>query len=131
MRCEPPAPRLENVRFLSGYRRDWLFDLRLLARLRRAGLVGATLAGAFGCLPELPGPLVRAAVLHLVWAGYFITDPDHPAAAFTGPGCHSVPLWHQCDPARWGYQCRLCWRYLPGAVPCCRLNAAANANSDP
>lgn len=39
VRCEPPA-RLENVRFLAGYRRDWLFDRGLLARLRATDLDG-------------------------------------------------------------------------------------------
>jgi hypothetical protein len=27
--CEPPAVEVENVRFLAGYRRDWLFDHEL------------------------------------------------------------------------------------------------------
>ncbi len=43
VRCEPPAARLENVRFLAGYRRNWLFDPGLLARLRAADLDGASL----------------------------------------------------------------------------------------
>jgi hypothetical protein len=38
---EPPAVRLENVRFLAGYRRDWLFDARLLAQLRAGRPAGA------------------------------------------------------------------------------------------
>ncbi|MGI8447077.1 MAG: TnsA-like heteromeric transposase endonuclease subunit [Streptosporangiaceae bacterium] len=78
VRCEPSAARLENVRFLAGYRRDWLFDPGLLARLREANLDGASLGEAFGCLPSWPEPLVRAAVLHLVWAGHFTVDLDQP-----------------------------------------------------
>lgn len=78
VRCEPPAARLENVRFLAGYRRDWLFDPGLLARLGAADLDGASLGDAFGCLPGWPEPLVRAAVLHLVWAGHFAVDLDQP-----------------------------------------------------
>ena len=31
---EPPKMELENVRFLAGYRRDWLFDDELLDELR-------------------------------------------------------------------------------------------------
>jgi hypothetical protein len=46
-------------------------------------------------------------------------------------GRHSVPLWHRRYRGRSGIGRRLCRRYLPGAVPYCRLNAAANANSDP
>jgi hypothetical protein len=78
VRCEPPETRLENVRFLAGYRRDWLFDPGLLAKLRMADLDGATLGEASGCLDGWPGPLVRAAVLHLLWAGHFTTDLDRP-----------------------------------------------------
>jgi len=78
VRCEPPGARLENVRFLAGYRRDWLFDPGLLARLRTADLDGASLGEAFGCLPGWPEPLVRAAVLHLVWAGHLTVDLDRP-----------------------------------------------------
>ena len=55
VRCEPPPERLENVRFLAGYRREWLFDPGLLARLRAAGLEGASLGEA--C--RWPGPLAR------------------------------------------------------------------------
>lgn len=43
---EPPAARLENLRFLSGYRRDWLFDSTLLAELRQADFDGLTLGDA-------------------------------------------------------------------------------------
>ena len=78
VRCEPPAERLENVRFLAGYRRGWLFDPGLLAQVRAAGLDGASLGEAFGCLPGWPEPLVRAAVLHLIWAGHFTVDLDRP-----------------------------------------------------
>lgn len=78
VRCEPPAARLENVRFLAGYRRDWLFDPGLLARLRATDLDGASLGEAFGCLPGWPEPLVRAVVLHLVWAGHLTVDLDRP-----------------------------------------------------
>jgi hypothetical protein len=78
VRCEPPAARLENVRFLAGYRRDWLFDPGLLAQLRAADLDGASLGEAFGCLSGWPEPLVRAAVLHLVWAGHYTVDLDRP-----------------------------------------------------
>jgi hypothetical protein len=37
---EPQHVELENVRFLAGYRRDWLFDHELLAELRAADLDG-------------------------------------------------------------------------------------------
>ena len=49
---EPPKMELENVRFLAGYRRDWLFDNKVLGDLRAIDLVGATLGDAFGCCPD-------------------------------------------------------------------------------
>jgi len=77
----PPPPRLENVRFLAGYRRDWLFDPVLLAELRAVDLVGTTLEEAFGCLPGRAQASVRAAVLHVLWAGHITTDLDRPERA--------------------------------------------------
>ncbi|MGW1678811.1 hypothetical protein [Saccharopolyspora sp. NPDC002376] len=43
MFSEPPQAELENVRFLAGYRRDWLFDLGLLEELYAADLDGIPL----------------------------------------------------------------------------------------
>ena len=34
---EPPEAELPNLRFLAGFRRDWLFDRRLLDELRTTG----------------------------------------------------------------------------------------------
>lgn len=78
VRTEPPPVRLENLRFLAGYRRDWLFDPVLLAELRAADLHGVRLGAAFGCLPAYPEPLVRSAVSHLIWSGHFGVDLDRP-----------------------------------------------------
>lgn len=75
---EPPQAELENVRFLAGYRRDWLFDHDLLAELRRADLDGATLATACRCLPTRPAAIVRSAVLHLLWQQHFRVDLTSP-----------------------------------------------------
>jgi hypothetical protein len=75
---EPPEIRLTNVRFLAGYRRDWLFDQGLLEELRKADLAAATLGDAFACLPHHAAPLVRSAVLHLLWRHELIIDLDCP-----------------------------------------------------
>jgi hypothetical protein len=75
---EPPEIRLTNVRFLAGYRRDWLFDQGLLEELRKADLAAATLGDAFACLPHHAAPLVRSAVLHLLWRQELIIDLDCP-----------------------------------------------------
>jgi hypothetical protein len=81
VRSEPPQARIENLRFLAGYRRDWLFDPVLLAAVCGADLHGASLGEAFGCLPEWPTPLVRSAVFHLIWFGHFAVDLDHQLRA--------------------------------------------------
>lgn len=75
---EPPRAELENVRFLAGYRRDWLFDHDLVAELRSADLDGATLAAACRSLPDRPAAMVRSAVLHLLWQQHFRVDLTRP-----------------------------------------------------
>ncbi|GAX58438.1 integrase/transposase [Streptomyces olivochromogenes] len=71
---EPPVDELANLRFLSGYRRDWLFDQELLAEIRQTDLHGATLGEAFHAFPRHPGWKVRAAVLRLLWSQHLVTD---------------------------------------------------------
>jgi hypothetical protein len=79
--CKPPPVELDTVRFLAGYRRDWLFDRHLVGELRAADLDGATLGEAFRSLPERPEPLVRAALLHLLWTQDFAVDLTRPLSA--------------------------------------------------
>ncbi len=69
---------LENVRFLAGYRRDWLFDQGVLEQLRAMDLDGATLGTAFRALPTLPPASVRSAVLHLLWQQHVQVDLSCP-----------------------------------------------------
>ncbi|WP_144121024.1 MULTISPECIES: TnsA-like heteromeric transposase endonuclease subunit [Catellatospora] len=71
---EPPEVELANVRFLAGYRRAWLFDADLVARLSAADLDGATVSVAAGCAAGWPAPVARAAVLHLMWTGHLVFD---------------------------------------------------------
>ncbi len=80
---EPDSVELANVRFLAGYRRTWLLNEDLIAELRTADLVGATLAEAFASLPGRPGPLVRAAVLGLVWSRWWTLDLVRPLSGRT------------------------------------------------
>ncbi|MFE4337204.1 TnsA-like heteromeric transposase endonuclease subunit [Streptomyces sp. NPDC056831] len=75
---EPPVERLENLRFLAGYRRAWLFDPMILDALRLADLDGATLAEAFTTVPAFEPDAVRSAVFHLLWSGWLTTDLDSP-----------------------------------------------------
>ncbi|EID75067.1 hypothetical protein W59_28360 [Rhodococcus opacus RKJ300 = JCM 13270] len=71
---EPAETELSNVRFLAGYRRDWLFDDDLLADLRSVDLDGATLGEAVRCLSDRPEPVMRSTVLHLLWRHHFTVD---------------------------------------------------------
>jgi hypothetical protein len=56
----------------------WYSDLLALEELRRVDLAGATLGNAFACLPHHAVPLVRSAVLHLLWRHELIIDLDSP-----------------------------------------------------
>ncbi|AYF79278.1 TnsA-like heteromeric transposase endonuclease subunit [Nocardia yunnanensis] len=78
---EPNPVRLDNVRFLAGYRRRWLFPPELLRRLESGEVDGAPLSRACGMLPDWPEPVVKAAILHLLWSQHFCADID---AALTG-----------------------------------------------
>ncbi|MDX2757256.1 TnsA-like heteromeric transposase endonuclease subunit [Streptomyces europaeiscabiei] len=101
---EPPDAELANVRFLAGYRRDWLFepdlpeDIRdeavdeepsperlcdpaILDEVRERVVDGDTLGEAFACLPDRPAPLVRSAILHLLWKQQWRTDLSAPLSA--------------------------------------------------
>jgi hypothetical protein len=80
---EPPAVELANVRFLSGYRRRWLFPVDLLKQLRLRNLHGATLDDAFNCLPGERSELVRPAVLHLLWNQELMVDLSKPLSGRT------------------------------------------------
>ena len=72
------SPEMENVRFLAGYRRPWLFDATLLDQIRSADVAGRTfdevVHGVAGCDPAT----ARAAVLHLLWQGELKTDLSTP-----------------------------------------------------
>lgn len=75
---EPNPTELENVRFLAGYRRSWLFDQDVLDRLRAIDLDGAVLGAALGALPKVPDALAHSAVLHLLWQQYWQVDLTRP-----------------------------------------------------
>lgn len=75
---EPPTAELENIRFLAGYRRDWLFSSDILDALRDAELDGIALGSATRCLPDRPEPQVRAALYHLLWSHHLKVDLGRP-----------------------------------------------------
>jgi hypothetical protein len=71
---EPSPTELDNVRFLAGYRRDWLFDQAVLAELRVLDWREVALCDAERELSSRSAALVRPHILHLLWCGELITD---------------------------------------------------------
>ena len=75
------SPELENLRFLAGYRRPWLFDAALLDQVRGEDVEGRTFGEVVSCLAGCDQAEARAAVLHLVWRGELRTDLSTPLSA--------------------------------------------------
>jgi hypothetical protein len=77
---EPAAFRISNVRFLAGYRREWLVNQDAVAQFRRLrdDLVGKSIAEAEAFISGYPRPLVRAALLSLLWRREFEVNLEVP-----------------------------------------------------
>jgi hypothetical protein len=77
---EPAAVRIANVRFLAGYRREWLVNQDLLADLlcRRADLVGRSIGEAEELIEGHPRAFVRPALLSMLWRHEFEVNLDVP-----------------------------------------------------
>ncbi|MFC1442816.1 TnsA-like heteromeric transposase endonuclease subunit [Streptacidiphilus sp. N1-10] len=67
------GPRLENIRFLAGYRRPKMVDLALIPRLLEAAHDQSTLGGLEQSMAE-PVMAVRPVVLHMLWSGLLEAD---------------------------------------------------------
>ncbi len=80
---EPPEVEAENVRFLAGYRRNWLFSPALLDELRRAELDGVLLGNAVRSTSSWPEAHVRAALHHLLWSHELLADLTRPLSPHT------------------------------------------------
>lgn len=78
---EPPAAELENVRFLAGYRRIGLFDRNLVDEVAGQVMDGMPLGDCFLVLPDRPRPLVKSAVLHLLWTDRLVCDLSRPLSS--------------------------------------------------
>jgi hypothetical protein len=79
---EPRSYGLENLRFLAGYRRPWLFDAVLLDQVRDADVEGRTFGEVVRGLQDRDPAAARAAVLHLLWRGELTTDLSTPLSDF-------------------------------------------------
>jgi hypothetical protein len=77
---EPPPTRLANVRFLAGYRRNWLMNAGIVRDMhsRTKDLIGMSLAEAEREFTVYPKPLVRPALMHLLWCQQLTVDLDRP-----------------------------------------------------
>jgi hypothetical protein len=75
---EPVTVRIANIRFLAGYRREWLVEQNVLADLRgrRTDLVGRSIGAAEESLGGYPHPLVRSALLSMLWSHEFEVSLD-------------------------------------------------------
>ncbi|MGW4371940.1 TnsA-like heteromeric transposase endonuclease subunit [Nocardia takedensis] len=71
---EPDPVELENVRFLAGYRRGWLFNPGVVEVVRASVVSGMSLGEAVGCVSGFPPAAVRASLLHLLWRQEFRID---------------------------------------------------------
>ncbi|QIV82036.1 TnsA-like heteromeric transposase endonuclease subunit [Mycolicibacterium frederiksbergense] len=76
---EPDIVRMGNVRFLAGYRREWLINQDILSELRcrRDELVGLPMLQAEAVIAGRPKPLVRPALLSMLWRHEFEVNLDH------------------------------------------------------
>jgi hypothetical protein len=69
---------LENLRFLAGYRRGWLFDAVVLDEVRGVDVDYRTFGDVVRSLASHDPATARAAVLHLLWRGELKTDMSTP-----------------------------------------------------
>lgn len=75
---EPNELELRNIRFLAGYRRDFLFDPSLLNLIREVEPYNLTLDELIGQIDQVPRALVKSAVLHMVWMHELSVDIARP-----------------------------------------------------
>ncbi len=76
---EPPEPELASIRFLAGFRNETCFSPTLLDELRRRDdLPGRTLGEACTSYAGWSKPVVRSAILHLVWSDYLAIEMARP-----------------------------------------------------
>jgi hypothetical protein len=82
---EPSEIRLGNVRFLSGYRRGWLINPEVLAGMLSSSgqFAGMSIADAEQAINTHPRPLVRPALMHLLWVHEYRVDLDQPLCPST------------------------------------------------
>lgn len=87
--CEPDPVWLANVRFLAGYRREWLLNQDVLNEIRSSRLRFAGLSVAeTESLCSSRKHLVRPVLMHMLWCHEYICDlaePLRPATVLEVP----------------------------------------------
>jgi hypothetical protein len=79
---EQPPTLLENIRFLAGYRRAAYVAPSALEELRSLNLVGMTFGHALR-KAKGPAPLIRSALLHMLWSHELTADLSQALTAQT------------------------------------------------
>jgi hypothetical protein len=74
---------LANIRFLVGYRREWVIEQNLIDDVRRVAAVGSPIVDVERALRQVPSVLVRPVVLHLLWIGELVTDMSKPLSGLS------------------------------------------------
>jgi hypothetical protein len=77
------AQVLENVRFLAGYRRPWLFNVADVERARNIAGAGGTLGSLEAVCTSRGVCEARAVLLHLVWRSEILLDLSAPIECLT------------------------------------------------
>lgn len=82
---EPEPVEFANVRFLAGYRRDWLVPSELREAIRGAipRLIGDSITNAERRLQKFSGPLLRATLLNVLWRHELRADLSTPLTPST------------------------------------------------
>jgi hypothetical protein len=82
---EPARIRLANVRFLAGYRRDWLINTSILGEIRSCSgrFAGLSIADAEQAVQGYPQQLIRPALMHLLWRHELRAELDEPLCPST------------------------------------------------
>ncbi|TJY66140.1 TnsA-like heteromeric transposase endonuclease subunit [Arthrobacter sp. CAU 1506] len=80
-----PLVKTENIRFLAGFRRDYLFEGGPLTNDEVRRLHGMTIGEAALALdPYRPGSLCRPLLFNALWKGTLTADLDRPLGSDTG-----------------------------------------------
>jgi hypothetical protein len=68
--------RLENIRFLAGYRRAWLVRRDLASAVEKVVGAASTIGEVEWRLRTKPKIVIRPLILNLLWSGFLVTDLD-------------------------------------------------------